>query len=254
MAFTHYKTKGICLKKQEKGEADFLLMVFTEEFGRIEVLAKGVRKISSKLKYGTELFCLIDIEFIQGKGYKTLTDVIVLDKFKSIKSAPANFDVAEKIASVMNALCLKEEKDDQVWRLLIEIFQRLSNYQLLTTNYQLTYQLAYYFFLWNLFSILGYAPELYNCVYCKKKLLPENLYFCSEQGGIICSGCSKSINYKTGRSAKFVIFAVSVNVVKMLRVFIQKDWGFVKKIKIDKNCENQLQKISNLYQVTIGQT
>jgi len=46
--FLKYRTQGLIFKKEERGEADQLFTVFTRDFGKLEVLGKAIRKISSK--------------------------------------------------------------------------------------------------------------------------------------------------------------------------------------------------------------
>ena len=53
--FTHYRTKGFILKKRNQGEANQLFTVFTKDFGRIEILGKSIRKITSKLRAGARI-------------------------------------------------------------------------------------------------------------------------------------------------------------------------------------------------------
>jgi len=79
--FTHYRTEGFILKKIDRGEADRIFTVYTRDFGKLDLLAKAERKIKSKLRGGLELFYLSDIEFIQGKTHKTLTDTILVENF-----------------------------------------------------------------------------------------------------------------------------------------------------------------------------
>ncbi|NQU82868.1 MAG: recombination protein O N-terminal domain-containing protein, partial [Parcubacteria group bacterium] len=81
MAFTHYRTRGFFLKNEARGEADEIFTLFTSDFGRIRVLGRAIRKITSKLRSGAGLFYYSEIEFIQGKQYKTLTDAVLIDKF-----------------------------------------------------------------------------------------------------------------------------------------------------------------------------
>ncbi|MFH0834013.1 MAG: DNA repair protein RecO [Patescibacteria group bacterium] len=50
------KTPGFVLKKQNFGEADRILRIFSAEFGLISVLAKGVKKTKSRKAGSLELF------------------------------------------------------------------------------------------------------------------------------------------------------------------------------------------------------
>ena len=61
-------TKGIILARTDFGEADRIITVLTPEVGKLRLLAKGVRKIKSKLAGGIELFSVSDLTYLQGKG------------------------------------------------------------------------------------------------------------------------------------------------------------------------------------------
>jgi DNA repair protein RecO (recombination protein O) len=61
-------TTGIVLGRIEYGEADRIITVLTPDQGKLRLMAKGVRKIKSKLAGGIELFSVSQITFIRGKG------------------------------------------------------------------------------------------------------------------------------------------------------------------------------------------
>ncbi|MCK4781552.1 DNA repair protein RecO [Candidatus Parcubacteria bacterium] len=229
--FTHYRTQGIIIKKIDKGEAARIFTIYTRDFGKLKVLAKAERKIKSKLRAGLELFYLSEIEFIQGKNYKTLTDVVLIDSFQSIREDLERLKIAYKISEILDNFIKEEQADKKIWGLLSETFDRLNNLKL---------EIIYYYFLWNFFSILGYQPELYLCSICQNKLAPEKLYFSYKDGGIICSRCFEKI-----KSEEFE--ATTSETVKILRLILKRKWEVVKHLKIEnKNIEN-LKNISNYY-------
>lgn len=133
----HYRTQGFILKKTDRGEADQILTIYTKDFGKLEILGKAIRKIKSKLRSGADLFYFSEIEFIQGKAYKTLTDAILIEKFKNLRNDLTRLEIVNQIAQVLDNLIRGQEKDDQVWNLLEEIFKKLNNLQLTTYNLQL---------------------------------------------------------------------------------------------------------------------
>ncbi len=53
---SEFRTAGFVLKKQNFGEADRILKIFSAEFGIISVLAKGVKKTKSRRGGALELF------------------------------------------------------------------------------------------------------------------------------------------------------------------------------------------------------
>jgi DNA repair protein RecO len=61
-------TKAIVLKRVNYGDYDRIITVLTPHFGELSLMAKGVRKINSKLAGGIELFSIFDAGFIMGKG------------------------------------------------------------------------------------------------------------------------------------------------------------------------------------------
>ena len=179
--FLHYRTQGFILKKTNRGEADRIFTIYTKDFGKLEILCKAIRKISSKLRSGTELFYLSEIEFIQGKTHKTLTDVILIESFPILRKDPERLSIAYRISEVLDNLVKGQEADEGIWKLLNETFTELNNLKI--ENEKL--KIIYYYFLWNLLSISGYQPELYNCSLCQKNLLSGKLYFNLREEGII---------------------------------------------------------------------
>lgn len=63
----HVVTQGIVLTRVNYGEADRILTILTPDHGKIRVMAKGVRRVKSKLAGGVELFSVSDITYIPGK-------------------------------------------------------------------------------------------------------------------------------------------------------------------------------------------
>lgn len=238
MTFFHYRTLAVFLKKEERGEADQLFWLYTQNFGKLEVLARSIRKIKSKLRSGADLFLLSEIEFIQGKTHKTLTDAILIEKFKTLKKSLKSLSFAYKIADVLDNLVGKEEKDEKIWQLLIQTFFLLNQPELGGDQ-----EFSYYFFLWKLFSFLGYHPQLYFCPVCEKKLLPETFWFSPHQGGVVCWNCFK--NFKPEEKKSFQ--EIKVETVKILRLLVEKDWSFVARVKREKEEIDNLKKISELY-------
>ncbi len=244
MAFIHYRTQGVFLTKEDKGEADRIFTVLTENFGRLEILAKGIRKIVSKLRSGAELFCLSEIEFIQGKNYKTLTDAVLIEKFKNIKNDFQKLTLVCKIAEVINSLISQEEKDKRVWDLLKKTLQELNSPTLSLERFPL----IYFFFFWNLVSFLGYKPEIYNCLICQKKLLPEVLWFSSQEGGIYCWRCLKGLSInKESKTEESKIKEIKVETVKILRILSAGNWETLNRFRIEESDLRNLEKISSYY-------
>jgi DNA repair protein RecO (recombination protein O) len=230
--FIHYRTLGFVLKKEDKGEQDQLFTIFTKDFGKLKILGRAIRKIKSKLRASVQPFYLTEIEFIQGKSYKTLTDAVRVERFKKIEKDLDKLKIANEIAEISDRLIKGEEPDRKIGNLILEVFKRLNS-----CASQLNF-IVFYYFLWNFFSVLGYHPEIERCVFCQKKLLPKNLYFNSEQGGVICSRCFKKIKKRE---------KISPETIKFLRILLKKNWKLLSRLKIKEENAKELKELSRKY-------
>jgi DNA repair protein RecO len=220
MAYSHYRTQGIFLAQENRGEADQLFFVFTLDFGMVEILGRAVRKLTSKLRSGANLFSLAEIEFIQGKHYKILTDALPLEKFGNIQQDTAKVAIAKSLSAAMRFLLIRPEKDAKIWRLLKDSFGYLNNQP---------GGLIPYYFLWNLLGLLGYLPELYHCPLCQEKVRPEIFYLIPKEGGLVCGHCASGLELERNER----VF-IKVNTVKLIRMFLQKPLGVLARLKVDK--------------------
>ena len=222
--------------KADVGETDRLFTVYTKDFGRLELLARSVRKIQSKLRAGLEIFYLSEIEFIQGKIQKTLTDAVLIDSFKNLRKDLAKLFIADKITEVFNGLVRGQEPDEKLWRLLAETFKALDDGNLKPE----TRNLIYHYFVWNFLSLLGYRPDLYHCSLCRNRLMPDSIYLNLEEKSLICGQCRRKI-----RHGKLLAFPPDT--IKIIRILLKKDWLLAKRLKIETKDFNSLRIISDRY-------
>ncbi len=69
----HYRsTTGFVLSRQNLGEYDRIIRLYTHDFGRMDAVAKGVRKPTSKLASRMEPFHEVSWRFVDGKGLATI--------------------------------------------------------------------------------------------------------------------------------------------------------------------------------------
>ncbi|OHA70818.1 MAG: DNA repair protein RecO [Candidatus Wildermuthbacteria bacterium RIFCSPLOWO2_12_FULL_40_9] len=240
--FIHYRTEGFFLKKMARGESDQLFTIYTKDFGKLEILAKAVRKIKSKLRSGADLFYFSELEFIQGKRYKTLTDAVSMERFRQQRKDLRKTAIAHKVSELCCKLVKDGEQDNGLWQLLKKTFERLNN----VLKDKSTYLLIYYYFLWNLVSLLGYKPELRHCFFCHKKITIGKFYFSASNGGIMCQNCFEE-NAPKAISIKKDCRIVEANVIKILRLILQREWNTLAKVKIGALHQKQLQDISEYF-------
>lgn len=65
---SQHVTDAIVLRRTDFGEADRIITLLTPVDGKLSLIAKGVRRVKSKLAGGIELFSVTDITYIRGRG------------------------------------------------------------------------------------------------------------------------------------------------------------------------------------------
>jgi DNA repair protein RecO (recombination protein O) len=222
--FTHYRTQGFIIKVINQGETDQLFTIYTKHFGKIEILGKAIRKITSKLRGGAQLFYLSEIEFIQGKTYKTLTDTILINSFLNIRHSLEKIKIAEQILFLLDSLIKGEETDQEIWELLNEILTLLDEWKLKSEKSQL----FYYYFFWNFVSFLGYQPEL------------KKLFLTQAERSEAKRGNEMEISL-TGKEK------INVDLFKILRIILKRDIKTLLKLKLKPFHQKLLKNITQKY-------
>lgn len=227
-----YTTEAFVFGRENRLDADRVFSVFTRDFGRLEVFGKAIRRINSKLSGNIELFSFCEIEFVQGKNRKTLTDALLLQACGAIAQNPEKFEVANAISAVLGNFIKGQQLDTKIWDLVAEIFEKLSGPQLINDKF------LYYYFFWNFMDLLGYGPELSQCVECSGLLDCRNLYFSNREGGMVCPVC-----FAKQRDAK----KINEDTVKIMRLALKRDWLLLSKLKISLPSKKLLRDVSDSY-------
>lgn len=149
-----YFTKAIIINKSDRGENDKLLTVYTENYGKVNVLARGVAKTGSKLASQIDLLNFIEIGFAQGKAFKVLTAAVVENDFHSLKKDLEKFRSAVHFSNLVNKFSLFEESDKAVFDLLYKAFLHLEKNEFSEAQKKLFLR----YFELNFLSFLGYRP------------------------------------------------------------------------------------------------
>lgn len=121
-----YKTEGIILKRTNFGEADRILTIFTKHYGKIKVLAKGVRKITSRRGPNVELFNWTILFLSSGKNFDLLTEAEVKDSFSSLRKNLTKVGLAYYLCELVDGLCPERQEHREVFNLLTETLQQLA--------------------------------------------------------------------------------------------------------------------------------
>lgn len=199
---------AIILKKKEVGETDRLYTLYTQEQGKVQVVAKGVRKPEAKLAGQLETLMEGLVIVAKGKGMGKIAGAVSENIFVSLRT---DHDILKRVldaAGMFERLVDWEERDPELYDLLSS-FLLLADEAARKQKKEKVYLLSEAF-LFQVFSHLGYRIETAVCARSGERLRTGEQYFFSPSEGGILTG-----QHRTGNS-----FAISENAIKIMRLFL----------------------------------
>lgn len=121
-----YKTEGIILKRINYGEADRILTAYTKYYGKVKILAKGVRRIKSRRGPNVELFNQTVLFLAKSKNFDLLSEAEVKNSFPLLKKNLKKVAYAYQVCELVDCLCPEKQEHRRVFDLLTDTFNQLT--------------------------------------------------------------------------------------------------------------------------------
>lgn len=220
-----YKTRGVIIKRRNFGEADRILTIFTERYGKISAIAKGVRKPLSKLSGHLELFYFTDFVLAEGKNLDVVCGAQLIEGFAGLRKNLHATQQAYYLAELIDKLLHDESENNEIFIMFINSLRLISGG---------TGSLLLRYFELQLLLQLGHKPEVGVCVKCRDKLNPEKIFWSNELGGALCEDC---------RQYSEVFLEITPQAIKIIRLFLTQNINAVNKLKVEKKLEKELENI-----------
>jgi DNA repair protein RecO (recombination protein O) len=224
-----YKTEAIVIKRINLGEADRILTIFTPNYGKLRVVAKGVRKVTSRLAGHVELFARSQMLLAKGRNLDIVTQSETVDAYRSLREDLSRIAHAYYVAELLDKLTPDALENYPAYKLAVEALQFTAN--------DADPDRVLRWFEMQLLGYLGYAPELSKCVECRNDLTPVVNAFSPALGGVVCASCKR---IGIGRE-------LSVNALKMLRLMQRNPYGPVSRVRVGANLHAEMQSIMQAY-------
>ena len=117
--------EGIILKRSSSGEADRILTIFTRQFGKIRVVAKGIRKIRSKRAPHLEVFRRVRFTTTGGTPIPYLTEVESIGDTQFSVINLRSVTGAYYICELVDAFLPERMEHEEVYELLLRAIRSL---------------------------------------------------------------------------------------------------------------------------------
>ena len=178
----NFKTEAVVLRSIRLGEADRVLHLFSPDRGRIGAVAKGVRKVRSRLGGRLEPLSRVRLVLHEGRGELcTVTSVDTVNAHPALREHRAPLERAAAACEAVLRLFDSAEPNPAAFNLLCNQLALLDGDPATATRAQ---SLA---FRMKLLLAAGFAPELASCASCGEGAGLAG--FSPAAGGVVCGSC-----------------------------------------------------------------
>lgn len=200
------ETDAVILSDMPQGETSKIIRVFSKDYGRISLIAKGARKLKSR--FGGTLDPLNHVHIVyyykDNRDLHPVTQCDIINSYAAVKSNLEKLTIGLSIAEIIVNLVVEEESNNPLFNLLNRSLDALENAERNFIN-------IYWYFLTRFLQLSGFGlnPAERVCQNCGSEIKKQAAYFSISRGGMLCSSCSQpNVNRR--------ISAESVQVLKQI--------------------------------------
>ncbi len=231
------KTRGIVLARRVYGEADRIVTILTPGQGKLEAIAKGSRRLTSKLGGHIELYYVVDWILHEGRTWQIVTSAETVETFPALRQTLDAVKQASHAAHLVSRLLPLGEPYPAVYQLLEATLGaiRPDSSPLILRQFE-----------WQLLGATGSAPELDACSHCSGTLDPTQLGLCPERGGALCPRCL-STPFDVAMDRDVLHLPASVEAVKVLRLFAGATSILADRLTLSPETESELERVTRAF-------
>lgn len=215
-------TKAIILNRCAFRENDTRITLYSRDYGKLDLVARGTKKLKSKLAGHLEPITLSEIMIVPGKQFDYIGTADMTVSFLNIKNDLEKILLAGRAIRVFNKLVREAEKDEKLFVLMSDFLDLINKENLHIKNSDFLYS----FFIFKLLSELGYCLNYRKCAKCNELFINEAVFnFKSKE--VFCKKCSdfsqKSSQVILKKSLNLLALTYEAKFEKLLDFKISKE-------------------------------
>lgn len=121
-----YTTHAIVLKRSNLGEADRIVTIFSKEYGKMRVMAKGIRRIGSRRSPHVEVFSHSILMLHRAKTWDIVTEATPINVFSLLRMHLPRVTSAYYLCELVDVLLPDRQEHRDVFTLLLGALQMLN--------------------------------------------------------------------------------------------------------------------------------
>ncbi len=228
---------AVVLRKKEVGETDRLYTFFTNTFGKVQLVAKGVRKPEAKLAGQLETLMQGYFIVVKGRGAGKIAGAVAEKSYVSLRQDLVILKRVLEAVSIFERLVGWEEKDEALFVLLTKYLDVID--ELAQDHKSEKVLLVTEGFLFQLLAHLGYEIETSICVISGEKLTSGERHFFSPSAG----GMLKDSHAHLTHGA----LPIGESVIKLIRLFLNHKLESLPKITVPEKDLREARQVANRF-------
>ena len=225
------KVNGIIIAENNMGDFDKMVTMLTPNLGKISCSARGARRPKSQLMAGTQFLCFGEYMVFKGSDTYTINSCEPIEVFYNIRTDYDKLICASEITKIIKAVTTENQNSFYTLKLFLNTIYTISE-----TDKDLDFVTSV--FKLRLAKILGFSPNVNECVACRSK---DNLnYFSFKDNGFKCDSCSKQDTgaFKMCEATRNgVIYSIKADSKKIFSFHVsddaKKELGVISKIYLE---------------------
>ncbi len=177
-----YRDEAVVLGSYKFGEADRVVVLLTQNHGKVRAVAKGVRKTKSSIGARLEPMSHVDISLRTGRQLDTVDQVKLVHTHSRLRDDFERLRQGLSMLEAVNKITPERDPVPQLFTLLSRALHALDEH---------CSPIMLGAFFWRLLSIEGYSPQLDACVACGET--GSITTFDVVEGGVHCSSCRSGV-------------------------------------------------------------
>lgn len=174
--------KGLVIQERKTGENDKVISVMTEDFGTIDIVAKGANKLTAKNHSAAQLLVYAVFCYDARKSGNYLNSSEVIDDFYDLRLDIRKFALACYICEVTKFAIMtnrRQQENNNILRLILNCFYLLQKDKRSCEFIKSVFELRFS-------TDIGFMPQLIGCLTCFTYSAPK-MYFLVDLACVYCS-------------------------------------------------------------------
>lgn len=178
------ETEAVVLRGWKLGETSKILTLYTRDFGKVKVVAKGGRGPKSKFKGCLEPLTHIRIIYYDKKtrDLQLLSKADLIDPHFRIIGDMKRTALGLAAAELVDKAIVGEGAYPDIFDLLISVLRSLDAGNGFLEG-------RFWYFEGRFIDMMGYKPTWDACLICHRSLGTRGGFFQPQSGGLLCTGC-----------------------------------------------------------------